>query len=74
MQAVILAGGKGTRLRPFTTALPKPLVPVGDFPIIEVVLRQLARHGFKEIVISVGHLAGPSSTHAARREPGRAVV
>lgn len=57
MQAVILAGGKGTRLRPFTTSLPKPLVPVGDFPIIEVVLRQLARHGFREVVISVGHLA-----------------
>lgn len=56
-QAVILAGGKGTRLRPFTTSLPKPLVPVGDLPILEVVLRQLKHHGFLEIVISVGHLA-----------------
>lgn len=57
MQAVILAGGKGTRLRPFTTALPKPLVPVGERPIIEVVLRQLKRRGFKDVVVSVGHLA-----------------
>ena len=56
-QAVILAGGKGTRLRPFTTTLPKPLVPVGDLPILEVVLRQLKHHGFRDIVISVGHLA-----------------
>ncbi|MCX5796539.1 MAG: sugar phosphate nucleotidyltransferase [Elusimicrobia bacterium] len=57
MQAVILAGGKGTRLRPFTTSLPKPLVPVGDYPIIEIVLRQLRRQGFREVVISTGHLA-----------------
>ncbi|MBI3298589.1 MAG: NTP transferase domain-containing protein [Elusimicrobia bacterium] len=57
MQAVILAGGKGTRLRPFTTSLPKPLVPLGEQPIIEVILRQLKAAGFKEVVVSVGHLA-----------------
>jgi NDP-sugar pyrophosphorylase family protein len=57
MQAVILAGGKGTRLRPFTTSLPKPLVPVGDLPIIDIVLRQLRHHGFREVVLSTGHLA-----------------
>jgi NDP-sugar pyrophosphorylase family protein len=57
MQAVILAGGKGTRLRPFTTSLPKPLVPVGDQPIIEIVLRQLKHFGFTEVIISTGHLA-----------------
>jgi len=57
-QAVILAGGKGTRLRPFTTTLPKPLVPVGDHPIIEIVLRQLKHFGFADVVISTGHLAG----------------
>ncbi len=56
-QAVILAGGKGTRLRPFTATLPKPLVPVGDHPIIEVVLRQLKHFGFTDIVVSTGHLA-----------------
>lgn len=57
MQAVILAGGKGTRLRPFTATLPKPLVPVGDYPIIEIVARQLRHFGFREVVISTGHLA-----------------
>jgi NDP-sugar pyrophosphorylase family protein len=56
-QAVILAGGKGTRLRPFTATLPKPLVPVGDYPIIEIVLRQLKHFGFTDVVISTGHLA-----------------
>ena len=56
MRAVILAGGKGTRLRPYTAVLPKPLVPVGDRPILELVIRQLAQHGFKRIDLSVGHL------------------
>lgn len=54
--AVILAGGKGTRLKPFTMTIPKPLLPIGDMPIIEVVLKQLAEHGFKRIVISLGHM------------------
>src|SRR5690349_296571 len=55
---VILAGGKGTRLMPYTTSLPKPLVPVGDYPILEILLRQLANQGFKRITLAVGHLAG----------------
>ncbi|MBI1383824.1 MAG: NTP transferase domain-containing protein [Rhizobiales bacterium] len=54
---VILAGGKGTRLRPFTASFPKPLVPLGDMPILEVVLRQLAGKGFRHITLSLGHLA-----------------
>jgi NDP-sugar pyrophosphorylase family protein len=58
MRAVILAGGKGTRLRPYTTVLPKPLVPVADRPILELVIRQLARHGFTRVDLSVGHLGG----------------
>lgn len=57
MQAVILAGGKGTRLRPYTTVLPKPLMPIYDMPILEVVIRQLKNNGFDNIVIAVGHLA-----------------
>lgn len=57
MQAIILAGGKGTRLKPFTVSFPKPLVPLGDAPILEVIVKQLARAGVKEIVISTGHLA-----------------
>jgi NDP-sugar pyrophosphorylase family protein len=57
MQAVILAGGKGTRLKPYTTLFPKPLAPVGDFPILEIIIRQLKKYGFNEITISTGHLA-----------------
>jgi NDP-sugar pyrophosphorylase family protein len=57
-KAVILAGGKGTRLAPYTTVFPKPLVPLDDTPILEVVLRQLSRAGFDEVTLAVGHLAG----------------
>jgi NDP-sugar pyrophosphorylase family protein len=57
MHAVILAGGKGVRLRPYTTTLPKPLVPIGDqYSILEIVLHQLARHGFRTVTIAIGHL------------------
>jgi NDP-sugar pyrophosphorylase family protein len=55
---VILAGGKGTRLRPYTTSLPKPLMPVGEYPILDILLRQLGSQGFKRITLAVGHLAG----------------
>lgn len=55
--AVILAGGKGTRLRPYTVALPKPLVPVGDKPVLEIIITQLVRQGFKRVVIAVNHQA-----------------
>ena len=57
MKAVILAGGKGTRLRPYTTILPKPLMPIGDMPILEILLRQMKRAGVDEAVLTVGHLA-----------------
>ena len=57
MQAVLLAGGKGTRLRPFTATIPKPLLPLGDLPIVEVVIRQLAASGIKRIAVTLGHLA-----------------
>ncbi len=56
MRAVILAGGKGTRLAPYTTVLPKPLVPVGDRPVVELIIRQLAQAGFDRIDLCVGHL------------------
>lgn len=57
MKAVILAGGKGTRLAPYTTVLPKPLMPVGDIPILDIVIRQLAHHCFEDITLAVGHQA-----------------
>lgn len=57
MRAVILAGGKGQRLRPYTTVLPKPLMPIGDMPILEVVLRQLKAAGVTHVTMAVGYLA-----------------
>jgi len=57
MKAVVLAGGKGTRLAPYTTILPKPLMPIGDMPILEIVLRQLARYGFTDVTLAVGYLS-----------------
>lgn len=56
-RAVILAGGTGTRLRPYTVVLPKPLMPVGDYPVLEVIVRQLARHRFERITMAVNHQA-----------------
>lgn len=57
MHAVILAGGKGVRLRPYTTALPKPLMPIGDHhAILEIVLQQLASHGFTSVTLAINHL------------------
>lgn len=58
MRAIILAGGQGTRLRPYTTHIPKPLVPIGnEMPILEIIIRQLAKNGFGRITIAVNHLA-----------------
>lgn len=56
-RAVILAGGKGTRLRPYTVVLPKPLMPIGEFPILEVIIRQLVQHGFDHVTMAVNHQA-----------------
>jgi len=82
MRAVILAGGKGTRLAPYTTVLPKPLMPVGDMPILELLVRSLARAGITQVTLAVGHLAsliqayfgdgsafGVSITYSAETEP-----
>lgn len=57
MDAVILAGGKGERLRPYTALIPKPLLPIGDTSVLEVVLRQLARSGFERVTLAVSHHA-----------------
>ena len=56
-RAVILAGGRGTRLAPYTTVLPKPLMPIGDKAILDVVVRQLASHGYLRLTFAVGYLA-----------------
>jgi len=56
-RAIILAGGKGTRLKPFTISMPKPLVPVGELPILEIIIKQLVYSGFTHITITVNHMA-----------------
>jgi NDP-sugar pyrophosphorylase family protein len=57
LRAVILAGGKGVRLQPFTVNFPKPLVPVGDMPVLEILIRRLIRYGITDITLTLGHLA-----------------
>jgi len=57
MRAVILAGGKGTRLAPYTASFPKPLVPLGDIPVLEVLINRLLQHGITDITLALGHLA-----------------
>ena len=57
MKAVVLAGGKGARLAPYTKILPKPLMPIGDMPILEVILRQMKAAGVEDVILTVGHLS-----------------
>jgi len=58
LRAIIMAGGKGTRLRPYTTLIPKPLVPIGgNEAVIEIIIRQLVRDGFNEVTICLNHQA-----------------
>jgi NDP-sugar pyrophosphorylase family protein len=68
-RAVVLAGGRGTRLAPYTTAFPKPLVPIGGMPILEIVLRQLRWYGVREVILSVGYLAQLIEAYFATRGP-----
>jgi NDP-sugar pyrophosphorylase family protein len=57
MKAVIMTGGKGTRMAPYTKVLPKGLLPIGEQPILEIIVKQLAYHGFRSITMSCGYLA-----------------
>jgi len=57
MKAVILAGGKGTRLLPYTIVIPKPMLPIAGIPIIEIISKQLNFYGFTDVTISLGHLS-----------------
>src|SRR5512136_3060915 len=58
MKAVVLAGGKGTRLAPYTRIIPKPMMPIGDKAILEIMLHQMKKAGIDEVILTVGHLAG----------------
>jgi len=68
LKAVILAGGKGTRLRPFTASFPKPLVPLGDTPVVEVLIRRLIEFGIIDITMTLGHLAELMRAYFLQRE------
>lgn len=68
LRAVILAGGKGVRLRPYTAHLPKPLVPLGDKPVLEIILRQLAACGFGRATLTLGHLSSLVRAYISHQE------
>ena len=57
LTVALLTGGRGTRLAPLTTVFPKPLVPLGEKPVLEILLRQLARHKFRDVILSTGYLS-----------------
>jgi NDP-mannose synthase len=66
MKAVILAGGKGMRLRPYTSILPKPLMPIGEYPVLEIILRQLVHYGVTDVTIAIGYLGSLIQTYLAQ--------
>src|SRR5258706_3645867 len=72
-QAVIMAGGKGTRLHPYSALFPKPLMPLGDMPVLELLLRRMRRAGVTDVILAVNHLRhlieavfGDGSKHGLR--------
>ena len=56
-QAVIMAGGKGTRLHPYSALFPKPLMPLGDMPVLELLLRRMKKAGVTDVILAVNHLS-----------------
>ena len=73
-RAILLAGGRGTRLRPYTVVLPKPLMPIGDYPILEVIVRQLVKHGFTHITMAVNHQADLIKSYFGSGEKWRVFI
>ena len=71
MKAVILAGGLGQRLRPFTSVLPKPLMPIGDRPILDIILRQLHQHGVSDVTIALNYLGSLIQAYVDQSEIGK---
>ncbi|SDD54098.1 sugar phosphate nucleotidyltransferase [Ruegeria marina] len=71
MQAVVLAGGQGQRLRPFTSVLPKPLMPIGDRPILDIILRQLYMHGVTDVTIALNYLGSLIQSYVDQSEIGQ---
>jgi NDP-mannose synthase len=73
-RAVVLAGGQGARLRPYTAVLPKPLLPVGDRPVLEVVIHQLSAAGFERITIATGYMGELIELVLSHRYPDRLLL
>lgn len=71
MKAVVLAGGQGQRLRPFTSVLPKPLMPIGDRPILDIILRQLHQHGVTDVTIALNYLGSLIQAYVDQSEIGK---
>ncbi len=71
MKAVILAGGQGKRLRPFTSVLPKPLMPIDDRPILDILLNQLHHHGVTEVIIALNYLGSLIQSYVDASEIGK---
>ncbi len=67
VKAVILAGGKGTRLHPFTVTFPKPLMPLGDTPVVETLIQRLIGYGCRDVTLTLGHLAELTKAYFALR-------
>ena len=63
MKAMVLAAGRGTRLRPLTDSVPKPMIPIGDRPLLEHVVNLLRQHGFDDLVINLSHLPDKIRDH-----------
>jgi len=74
MEAIVLAGGFGTRLRQVVTDLPKPMAPVAGRPFLEILLTFLARKGFKRVVLSLGYMADKVVSHFGARFAGMELV
>jgi len=68
MKAIILAGGRGTRLYPFTVSFPKPLMPLGEVPVLEVLMNRLIQHGITDMTLCLGHLAGLIQAYLGQRQ------
>ena len=68
LRTVILAGGKGVRLQPFTINFPKPLVPLGEIPIVEILIRRLLAFGLTDVTLTLGHLAGLIKAYFQHRQ------
>ena len=74
MRAIILAGGRGARLAPYTSVIPKPLLPVADKPILEIICRQLAQAGFTHVTLSLGYMSDYFKTFLAQQRSLRRLI